>query len=170
VTPPAAPATGDRFEELFSATHERLGAAARRLVGNHHDAADVVQEVYLRAWKALPGFRGESHPFTWLYAILLNAVGTFRRRRLPEPVDTSTDDPGHHDPWADPEAWADYESLRGDAVAAMAALPEGLRLVAAHSANGCGPAEVADELGISVGAAKVRLHRARKQLRDDLVA
>jgi RNA polymerase sigma-70 factor (ECF subfamily) len=166
LTPPARRAPDDAFEELFSATHERLGAAARRMIPDHHDAADVVQETYLKAWKALPHFRGDAHVFTWLYAILLNTARTFLRRRRPEPVDDETHELVETDPLAHPEGWTDHQGLRDEMVAAVSALPPRLRSVTERDLNGYCMVDVADELGISVGAAKVRLHRARRVLRE----
>jgi RNA polymerase sigma-70 factor (ECF subfamily) len=167
VTPPATPAPDGRFEELFGATHARLDAAARRMLGNRQDADDVVQEVYLRAWKALPEFREESRHFTWLYAILTNAVRTFvgRRRHHVVPM-ADVDEPAEPEGVLHPEAFVEMQSLRDAMVAAVAELPACLRSVTERDLNGYRVADTADELGISVGTAKVRLHRARRALRE----
>ena len=166
MTLPATPASDERFETLFSATHTRIVAAARRMLRNEHDAADVVQEVYLRAWKALPSFRDESRHFTWLYAILVNAVRTFtRRRRHAEPL-SDAHEPVEPGGVLDPEAFVEAQSLRADVAAAVASLPPCLRDVTERDLNGYCVSDTADELGITVGAAKVRLHRARRALRE----
>jgi RNA polymerase sigma-70 factor, ECF subfamily len=154
------------FDELFSETHHRIDAAARQMLRDPHDAADVVQEVYLRAWKALPAFRGDAQPFTWLYAILRNAVRTFVHRRRGELTDDGVIELTEHDPLVHPEGWSDQQQLQQEVADAFADLPVGLQEAAVLSFDGIPSADVAAELGISIGAAKVRVHRARRMLRE----
>jgi RNA polymerase sigma-70 factor (ECF subfamily) len=158
------------FDRLVIEHHDRLGAAARRMVGNRHDADDILQEVYIRAWRALPQFRGASRPFTWLYAILANTASTFRqRRRHPVPI-ADVDEPVEPDDLLDPETFAELQCLRADVHQAVAALPDTLHAVTVRDLGGLSSAAVAAELGISVSAAKVRLHRARHKLREAVPA
>ena len=65
-----------------------------------------------------------------------------------------------------PEGWTDHQQVRAEVVSAMKALPPALHAVAARGLDGVPAAVVAAELGISVGAAKVRMHRARRLLRE----
>src|SRR5919204_2877792 len=92
---------GDRgdFDELVRRTYVDTYTLAVRLTGNEEDARDVVQEAYLRAWKAIRRFRGDSQFSTWMYRITANASYTMveKRRRtravaleeIAEPADTS---------------------------------------------------------------------------------
>ena len=72
-------------EEIFNGLvrdySEQLYWHVRYIVGDHEDADDVMQDVFLKAWKALPGFRGESSAYTWLWRIATNEALNFLRKR-----------------------------------------------------------------------------------------
>jgi RNA polymerase sigma-70 factor (ECF subfamily) len=72
---------GAAFEELVAATHRSTFTLAFRLTGNEHDAADVVQEAYLRAFRSIHGFRGEASFRTWLYRITANCASSYVGKR-----------------------------------------------------------------------------------------
>lgn len=139
---------------------------ALRLVGDPDDARDVTQEVYLRAFRGLDGFRGDARFSTWLYRITANRASTHLRRRrrhrhseLPDEICAPGDTDG-------PQHTVD---LREDLVRAIAELPVKLRsVVVLRDIYDFSHAEIARELSISESAAKVRLHRARQRLRSDL--
>jgi RNA polymerase sigma-70 factor (ECF subfamily) len=156
----------DTFVALIAQSHRRDLAVARRFVGNEEDAADVVQESYLRAWRALPSFRREAHLSTWLHTIIANTARSWRRRRSPTTTlndDTDLAD-GHLaiDPAWHADAAVDRDELR----AALVRLPIAQRrVVILKDVDGLSHHEVAERLGITETAAKVRLHRARRQLR-----
>ena len=172
---------GDRaaFDELVRATYPDAYALAARLLGDEHDARDAVQEAYLRAYQAIRGFRGEAAFSTWLYRIVANCAASQLERRgriahhtldtvTPPEADPALADPRpEHDPEARSLTGADRQRLAG----ALARLPDRLRVVVVlrdvyelpHDA-------IAAELGISTAAARVRLHRARRLLREALFA
>ncbi|HUF32238.1 MAG TPA: sigma-70 family RNA polymerase sigma factor [Acidimicrobiales bacterium] len=164
---------GDRaaFDELVRATSAETYTLAVRLVGDEEDAKDVVQETYLRAYRGLARFRGDAQFSTWLYRITANCAATHlgrRRRHRHDPLpddDVVVDiDPSH-----DPEARADLAADRDLLTAALADLPPRLRAVIVLRDIYDLPHEaIAAELGISTSAAKVRLHRARRKLREEL--
>src|SRR5436190_19247529 len=83
------------FDELVRRTYVDTYTLAVRLTGNEEDAADVVQEAYLRAWKGVPRFRGDAAFTTWMYRITANASYTLveRRRRRPTTVLDDVDEP-----------------------------------------------------------------------------
>ena len=71
------------FNSLVRDYSERVYWHVRSLVDSHEDADDLVQEIFLKAWRALPAFRGDSSPFTWLWRIATNeALGFLRKRKL----------------------------------------------------------------------------------------
>ena len=73
------------FDELVRRYQERVYWVARRVVGSHEDADDVVQDVFVRMFKALKGFRGNSGFYTWLYRITMNvSLNAVRARRIKE--------------------------------------------------------------------------------------
>ncbi len=162
---------GDRqaFDELVRRTFVETFTLARRLTGNEEDARDVVQEAYLRAWKGIGKFRGDAAFSTWLYRITANAAASNlqrRRRHRSVPFD---DDFEPVDAGAEQLVSQGAESAEAlDRIAgALDDLPAKLRsVVVLKDVYGMSHEAIADELGITVSAAKVRLHRARHKLRD----
>lgn len=157
------------FEELVRATYAETYTLARRLTGNEEDASDVVQEAYLRAYRGLHRFRGDAQFSTWLYRITANCASSHMGRRSRRRTEALPDDAAVVDvsPDRDPSARAEATLLRDQVEEALAALPPKLRAVVVLRDVYDLPHEaIAAELGISESAAKVRLHRARRQLRD----
>jgi len=157
---------GDRdgFGELVALTEPRVRRLLGRLVGRGVDLDDLVQETYLRAWRALPGFRGDSHFSTWLLRIATNAARTWRRGRKPVaslPVDSelgSANTPGLGEgPLLDA-----YER------ALLDLSPELRAAFVLHETEGLSYREVADVLDCPIGTVMSRLHRARTKILDDL--
>jgi RNA polymerase sigma-70 factor (ECF subfamily) len=157
------------FDELVRRTYVDTYTLAVRLTGNEEDARDVVQDAYLRAWKGLKRFRGDAQFTTWMYRITANASYTHvqKRKRLrtanlediEEPVDARLE--------SRPEAMAEAVSGLAELTEAVDRLPQTLRqIVILKDVYGLPHEAIAEELGISVAAAKVRLHRGRKKLRD----
>lgn len=164
---------GDRaaFAALVRAHQDEVYTLARRLVGDPHLASDVAQEALIRAWRALPKFRGDARLSTWLYRITVNTSWT-HKERANRHATSSIDE--HYD-IAAPEG-ADHPVVAGEMLelrrrlrAALDRLPEGQRqVVVMKDIHGWSHAEIAEATGISVTAAKVRLHRARARLAKDL--
>jgi RNA polymerase sigma-70 factor (ECF subfamily) len=167
----AAAQAGDRraFEELVRATYVDTYTLALRLTANEEDARDVVQEVYLRAWKGIGAFRGDSQFTTWLYRITANASSSSvsrRRRHRQEPLE-SVREPVEDRVALQPELAAESAATLERLADAVAELPPKLRaIVVLKDVYGMSHEDIAEELGISVSAAKVRLHRGRRKLRD----
>jgi RNA polymerase sigma-70 factor, ECF subfamily len=169
----AAARNGDRaaFEALVRATMADTYTLALRLTGDEEDARDVVQEAYLRAYRAIGRFRGDAAFTTWLYRITANCASTSlgrRSRHRHEPLGDDAPVADEH-PDTDPVAMATAGALRDRITDALADLPPRLRAVVVLRDVYDLPHEaIAAELGISVPAAKVRLHRARRRLREQL--
>jgi len=163
---------GDRpaFDELVRRTYVDTYTLALRLTADEEDARDVVQESYLRAWKGLPNFRGDAQFSRWMYRITANtaySVVKRRRRHRAESLDEVLEEPIELHPDLQPEDAAETSALLDQLSAALDELPPKLRvLVVLKDVYGLSHEEIADELGISVAAAKVRLHRGRRKLRD----
>jgi RNA polymerase sigma-70 factor, ECF subfamily len=159
------------FDELVRHTYVDTYTLAVRLTGNEEDARDVVQEAYLRAWKSIPRFRGDAAFTTWMYRITANASYTLverRRRRRTTHLD-DVDDPIDRRLDAQPDTLAESSAGLGELSSALDQLPPSLRtLVILKDVYGLSHEDIADELGISVAAAKVRLHRGRKRMREIL--
>ena len=157
--------------ELIEQTHHVHLALARRVVGNEHDAADVVQESYVRAWRALPRFRGDAALSTWLHTIIVNTGRTWLGRRRPTVQLDDAHDPPDARAASDPSHATTVAQLRSELSAALELLPASQRaVVLLKDVHGMSHEQIGRELGISETAAKVRLHRARRELRALLAA
>jgi RNA polymerase sigma-70 factor (ECF subfamily) len=154
------------FEALYRAHVGRVHAVCLRLCADAERAVDLTQESFVRAWRALDAFRGESGLGTWLHRIAVNVFLEDRRRRgrregREEAIDDGMAGPGlSHVPQR--EAGIDLDR-------AIARLPEGARTIfVLHDVEGYRHDEIAASLGLSVGTTKAQLHRARRLLREAL--
>ncbi len=167
----------DAFDVLVSRHDQHLAAVIHGLVEHPQDAEDVIQDALIRAWRAMPRFRGESAFPTWLHRIAVNTALDFRRRRLRaryESIDRAAEreleplygalalDPG-------PEQCWQQEHLRRVVMDSIAALAEPERSVLVLRAlEDASTARTAKVLGMSEALVRWRLHRARKCLRARL--
>lgn len=159
------------FEELVRSSQAGVYTLAFRLTTNPEDASDVTQEAFLRAFKSLKRFRGEARFATWMYRITANCAATHLARRAKGRHDELSEDDVMADdrPEIDPVAMAEAGLLRDRMTAALADLPVALRsVVVLRDVYDMPHGAIASELGISEAAAKVRLHRARRKLRERL--
>ena len=164
---------GDRaaFDELVRVTYAETFTLALRLTGNEEDARDVVQEAYIRAFKGIGRFRGDAQFSTWMYRITANCANTLLAKRTKHRHDVldALDPIADDRPASDPQLQADATALRSRLTEALEDLPPKLRQVVVLRDIYDLPHEaIAAELGITVAAAKVRLHRGRRKLRDVL--
>lgn len=188
---PRAAADEDRFTAETQRYRRELLAHCYRMVGSAHDAEDLVQETYLRAWRAYSGFEGRASVRSWLYKIATNVCLTSLKPRpirvLPSGLTGPYDGPDRPPALADdaswleplPDAWiaapaddpaalvVERESLRLALIASLQHLPARqrailiLREVLAFSA-----AETAEILGTTTAAVKSGLQRARARLKE----
>lgn len=139
---------------------------AGRLIGNHADAEDVVQEAMLRVWTSAPRWRPEARFETWFYRVVVNLVLDGRRRKPLRPLSEAGDPV---DPRPDPQEALAQGQAADLVAAAIAELPERQRVAVVLSYyEGASNAEVAALLGVSVGAVEGLLVRARRTLRERL--
>ncbi len=164
--------SGDQaaFAELVRIHQHEVYTVAIRLVGDRELAADVAQDAFVRAWRALPKFRGDAKFGTWLHRITVNTAWSTQRRwrrHRTEPLDAG--DARLADGSVGPEQ-AGVDAVLGLHLnAALARLSPPLRVVVVLKDVYDWPhVDIAKHLGISVTAAKVRLHRGRRVLREML--
>ena len=163
----ALAAAGDRraFERLYRAHVNRVFSVCARMVADRQRAEELTQDVFVRAWEKLSLFRGESAFGTWLHRLAVNVVLNARKsdgRRRARFEEEEGDD-GF--PAAVPLAPGDLLDLE----AAIATLPPGARRVfVLHDVEGYKHEEIAEMLGVTAGACKAQLHRARLLLRQRL--
>lgn len=158
----------EAFDELVRRTYGDVFKLAVRLTGNETDANDVVQDTYVRAFRGLRRFRGDAQFSTWLYRIASNCASSFTARRSRQRCD-SLSEAGEliqTNPDQDPTLQAEASTLRQTIERALEQLPQRLRaVVVLKHLEDLSHREIAERLGISESATKVRLHRARNTLR-----
>jgi RNA polymerase sigma-70 factor (ECF subfamily) len=162
-----AAAGGDReaFDELVRRHQAAMITLARVLTGGRGDPEDLAQEVFVRAWRSLRTFRGDSAFRTWLHRVAVNVVRTSqvkqgRLQRLFRAEESSPDPPSGEEP-------IDAALARRQAIdRALAALPEDLRVaVTLRDLQGLDYKEIAAALEVPVGTVESRIFRARRKLR-----
>jgi RNA polymerase sigma-70 factor (ECF subfamily) len=146
------------FAELVERHQARLYTLAARTLGNDADAADAVQEAFIRAWLALPRFRSGSLFSTWMYRIVLNAAHDQRLKRRAEPVEEAAERLDPRDPFHEAE-------LSGALQQALGSLDEDFRLaVVLYDVLGASYDEIAELTGVPEGTVKSRIYRGRREL------
>ena len=153
----------DAFELIYNEHSGRVYALCLRLMaGEQTAAAELMQDVFIRAWKNLGKFRGESAFSSWLHrlavnAMLENARGDKRRTARVLPMEDTSQ--------LGAFAATDSPELRIDLESAIARLPAGARTAfVLHDIEGYQHQEIAEQLGVAVGTVKAQLHRAHKLL------
>ena len=162
------------IEQLVERYERRLFGLAQNITGNHEDAEEVVQNAFVKAFRNLTAFRGDSRFYTWLVRIAVNeALMKIRGRRFREvSIDAERDAEDHLIPheledWGpNPEQCYSQEELRTILAKSIAELVPGYRVVfQLRDVEGFSTEETAQALGLSYTAVKSRLRRARLQLR-----
>jgi len=161
---------GDKnaFEELVRRHQELVFSLAYKLTGNRELANDVAQEAFIRAWKAIQKFRGDSTFSTWIYRITVNTAWTLRKKAKKHYSLNieDTQEPVVIDEKKDPEYLAINSDLSSVLQKALDQIPVEQRIIVElKNIEGRSHKEIAEYLDISVTAAKVRLHRAHQKLR-----
>lgn len=164
------------FEELVTRYEKRVYAIALRSSGSPEDAADITQEVFLKAWRSMESFRGDSGFSTWLFRITMNMCVDHARRRQTQPktqplVQGEEDDERPiPDTAPTPEEHLENSELGRELAAALDEVSdEHRRIVLLRDVSGMSYTEIAEVLEISEGTVKSRLSRARIALRKILL-
>lgn len=170
----------DAFSKLVEANQNKIYTLALRMTGNPEDGADLAQEAFLRAWRSLPSFQGESSFSTWLYRLTSNLCIDFLRREKRRKAAASvtslddedsaapTDVPDHR---FSPESELERKELRTAVGQALLKLSDEHRQVLVlRELEGLAYTEIAERLGLEDGTVKSRIARARLALRNILLA
>jgi RNA polymerase sigma-70 factor (ECF subfamily) len=155
------------FELLYREHGGRIYALCLRLqAGDNADATELMQDVFIKAWRRLATFRGDCAFSSWLHRLAVNTMlenARTDRRRVARvlPMDDTSLLPG--------AARSSGVELKMDMEDAIASLPKGARLAfVLHDVEGYQHQEIAEQLSVSVGTVKAQLHRARRLLRERL--
>jgi RNA polymerase sigma-70 factor (ECF subfamily) len=165
----------DSFNQLILRWERPIYALAYRVIGREEDARDVCQEAFLRAFRALPGFKGEAKFSSWLYRITLNLCRDWIRRQRRAPVLQIPEDTDPHELAAERGAVESIEDLaaRRELTAvveqAMAALPDEQRTaIILKEYHGMTFQEIAELQGCPLSTVKTRLYQGLAVLRRSL--
>ena len=165
----------DSFNELILRWERPIYALAYRTIGREEDARDVCQETFLRAFRALPGFRGQAKFSSWLYRIALNLCRDWIRRQQRAPVSQMPEDVDPAELMAETEPAESIEDLvaRRELSAivaeAMKSLSDEQRTaIILKEYHGMTFQEIADMQGCPLSTVKTRLYQGLSQLRRQL--
>ena len=160
------------WKDLVEATHREVYTLCLRILRDPDDAAEATQDAYLKAWRALKGFRGDAMFTTWLYRVASNtAISKHRSRKRRRTHESGVGDEmlGQIAAGGSTESSAGARLEVQDLERALAVLPDHYRsAVVLRDVYGLSIEEIATQLKISETAAKVRVHRGRKKLKDML--
>ncbi len=168
----------DSFTRLFETYSDRIYRLSIRFLNDEGEAEEVVQDTFLTICEKIDTFAGRSKLGTWIYRIAANH--SLMRLRARKPIGPSLDDessddgaaimPSLFNDWSQaPESIGDTTESIAEMERAIAALPDALRTAfVLRDLEELSTEEAAETLGISPGALKVRLHRARLLLREHL--
>lgn len=164
---------GDAFAALMDAYQSQVYHLALRTVGDVEDAADMTQEAFLRAWRSMDSFRGDSKFSVWLYRLTTNVCIDFLRSRGRKPAmsltvegdDEQIQELDVADERYDPEVLFERAELRRSVQRGLESLPEDYRrILVLRELGGLSYAEIGEALQLEEGTVKSRLFRARKKL------
>lgn len=172
----AAEGDNDAFEEIVRQNQTYIYNLCFSKLGSREDALDVSQETFIKAYRALGSYRGESKLSSWLYRICANCITDHIRSKKQDTVSLEPDEEGNggvvladDDPGSSPEAAAERADIRSAVQAAVAALPEDMReMIILREYRGMSYAEIAELCGIEEGTVKSRLNRAKQKIKDFL--
>lgn len=160
------------WNELVAATHREVYTLCLRILGDPDDAAEATQDAYLKAWRGLKGFRGDALFSTWMYRVATNASlskSRGRKRRREHELGAQDEALERLPALGSTEGAAGAKVELAALSKALGRLPEHYRsAVVLRDVYGLSIEEIASELDISETAAKVRIHRARKKLKEDV--
>lgn len=166
---------GDKraFDLLVLKYQHKIIAVVHRYVRDSADVQDVVQEAFIKAYRALANFRGDSAFYTWMYRIAINTAKNhlISRGRRPPASDVDIDDAEHYagndnlQDFDTPESSLFCEQLESAVTQAIQSLPEDLRTaVTLREMDGMSYEEIADVMKCPVGTVRSRIFRAREAI------
>ena len=166
------------FEMLVVKYNRRLGRLLSRFIKDEHEVNDVVQESFIKAYRALPNFRGDSAFYTWLYRISINTAKNFLANNNKRPIMASEITNGDGEVMdvveqvADnltPEAELMNKQILQTVESVVAKLPEDLRrAITLREMDGLSYEEIAEVMQCPIGTVRSRIFRAREVIAADL--
>ena len=159
------------FRALLSKYQERLYWHIRRLVLEHEDANDVLQDCLVKVYRKFSSFRGQSQLYTWLYRIATNEALSFLRKQKRKQVQSIDDDDLHLADRLTADPYFDGNQAQAQLQQALGTLPDKQRVVFnLRYFESMSYREMSDILGTSTGALKASYHHAVKKIEKSVVA
>jgi RNA polymerase sigma-70 factor (ECF subfamily) len=168
----------EAFGELVRMYHDRIYALAFNIVRNEHDARDLAQATWIKAWRSLTSFRGQSRFYTWLYRVGTYVCLDHLRRSKARPQDSLDDEDWMQrqgartelsDRAATPDQNAQSAEIRAAFNRALAELsPEHRTVLVLREVDGLSYDEIADVMECRKGTVMSRLFHARRQMQERL--
>lgn len=166
---------GDKkaFDHLVLKYQHRIIKLVMRYVDDHSEALDVAQEAFIKAYRALPQFRGESAFYTWLYRIAINTAKNFllAKGRRPPGEDIELETAEQYEQYsqfkenATPEHYLLKDEIERTVFSAIEALPKELRVaITLREIEGLSYEEIAQTMACPVGTVRSRIFRAREAI------
>ncbi|MGI5308605.1 RNA polymerase sigma factor RpoE [Rheinheimera sp. WS51] len=166
---------GDKaaFNVLVKKYQHRIANLISRYVSNHGDVADVAQEAFIKAYRAIPGFRGESAFYTWLYRIAVNSAKNYlvAKGRKPPATDVDAEDAEFFEgsdalkEQDSPEKLLLSEEIRSVVFNTIDKLPDELRTaITLRELEGLSYEEIAEVMACPIGTVRSRIFRAREAI------
>lgn len=167
---------GDRhaFDLLVLKYQSRLLSLVNRLVSNQSDALDVLQDTFVKAYRSLHTFRGESAFYTWLYRIAVNTAKNHLASKLKESKDVSVDDEATGElsvlqDFSTPDEEAGAEELQRAILHAIEQLPDDLKqALTLRELEGMSYDEIALAMNCPIGTVRSRIFRARDHVVQEI--
>ena len=168
---------GDKraFELLVSKYQRKLGRLLSRMVRDAAEVEDITQETFIKAYRALPGFRGESAFYTWLYRIGVNTAKNYLvgRKRQATSSDVLAEDAENYEEGdmlrdvATPDAELQTKQIAQAVNSAVEALPDELRVaITLREIEGMSYEEIAQMMDCPIGTVRSRIFRAREAIAE----
>lgn len=159
----------DAFNCIVDAYSERLYWHVRRFLCSHEDTNDLLQDIFIKIWTALPNFRGESRLYTWLYRIATNEVLNHLRKQKFKALVSLDSASGILERKIDEDAYFNGDQMQRELHKAIQRLPEKQRIVfSLRYFDEMKYEEISEITDTTVGALKASYHHAYNKIKDDL--
>lgn len=157
------------FSEIVNAYSERLYWYVRRFACSHEDTDDLIQEIFIKVWAALPSFREEARLFTWIYRIATNETLNFLRRQKVRAALTFRSIDSEMERRIDDDPYFDGDGAQRELMKAMQRLPQKQRIVfSLRYFEEMKYEDIASLTGTSPGALKASYHIAYEKIKSEL--
>lgn len=158
------------FNEIVKSYSERLYWHVRRLLCSHEDTDDLLQEIFVKVWAALPSFRGDAQLYTWLYRIATNESLNFLRKQQARAALTNAQSiDADMEKRVDDDPFFNGDEAQRVLAKAVAKLPEKQRLVFnMRYYDDMSYADISKVLGTTTGALKASYHFAYEKIKEEL--